>query len=224
MPLTSAQLATLKAAIAANTATININGGGPVAINAAPTGSDANAAIAAWYNQAATPAYAAWNTATPIKAIRAATDLSKYTPVDNPPASGSTVQITNDALLYQNRALVCQLKQANAVFLIQGEGNVDATAQQFRQSFNDCMVNIPSGASGANQNAGWGTAGAPGAVRLAMQKNASNAEKLFSVQSAGAGPSGVVTTDPRGSTTNPDALVFVGSISAADVDAARNLP
>ena len=53
--------------------------------------------------------------------------------------------------------------------LVQGTGTVDATPQALRQSFNDCMTAIPSGSSGANQNAGWGTAATPGAV--AMEKN-----------------------------------------------------
>lgn len=218
--LTAAQRTTLSGNIDANTAVIPA--GQPYAgvqVKDLPRTADGAAQAAWWYNQDAAGPYKVWNTAVRVKDLRAALDLSKYTPADTPPASGGTTTITNDQLLYQNRALVCQLKQANAIFLVQGEGTVDATPQQYRQSFNDCMVAIPSGAAGANANAGWGTAASPGAVRLAMQRNATNGEKVFSVQAAGAGAAGNVTGDPRGGATNPDALVVVGSISDADIRA-----
>jgi hypothetical protein len=214
--LSPAQLQTLKTHLAANTATVLINGVA-TAINAVPQGGQNAQTVADWYNLTASPAYLVWNPATPLKSIRAAVDLSKYTPTDNPPASTNNVQGTNDALLYQNRALVCQLKQANAIFLITGEGAIDCSPLQLRQSFNDCMTLIPSGASGATQNAGWGTSAAPGAVRLAMQRAATNAEKLFAVASTAAPNAGNVGADPRGGATNPDTLVVVGSISDADV-------
>lgn len=222
MPLSPAQLQTLKAAVAANTTQISV-GGVMSAINTLPNNSDANDAIATWYNQAASPAYLVWNPTTLIKSLRAATDLSKFTPQDSPPTSTNTVTGTNDALLYQNRCLVCQLKQANAVFLIQGEGTVDASPQQFRQSFFDCMTSLPSGSGGAVQNAGWGTAGSPGAIRLAMQRSATNFEKLFSVAGSGAGAAGNVGGDPRGGTTNPDAVIVTGFVTTSDVETARNL-
>lgn len=217
--MTPAQLATLKADIAANANQIN-----GVAIKDMPNNSDASFAIADWYNQNVSPNYTVWNEAAPIKTIRAAVNLANFTPSGAVPASGSTQQITNDQLVYQNRALACQLKQANAIFLIQGEGNVDCSPLQFRQSFNDCMTAIPSGASGANQNAGWGTSAAPGAVRLAMHRLARRIEKLFAVVSTAAPNAGNVGADPRGGATNPDTLVLIGTISYQDVDAARNLP
>lgn len=225
MPLTSAQLQTLKTSIDGNTNTIPA--GRPfagTAINALPATDDANIEIALWYNGLVNPIYLVWNQAAAIKSIRGAVDLSKYTPSDAPPAATGNAQGTNDALLYNNRALMCQLKQANAVFLIQGEGSVDCAPAQFRASFNDCMTAIPSGAGGNNQNAGWGTAAAPGAVRLAMQRSATNVEKLFSVQAAGSSSAGNDTGTARGSNTNPDALVVSGSISQGDVAAARALP
>lgn len=228
MPLTPAQLATLKAHIAANTTAIPAGLGGfaGVQVKDVPLGDDGNLVLAAFYNLEASPAYKCWNPETPIKSVRAAVDLAKYTPADNPPASTNNVTGTNDALLYNNRALNCQLKQANAVFLIQGEGTIDAAPQAFRLSFNDCMTAIPSGANGANQNAGWGTSGAPGAVRLAMQRNTNNVEKVYSTQPANSGNAGNVNAggEPRGTTTNPDALVVVGQITPLDVQAARQLP
>lgn len=224
MPLSNGQLATLKTNIAANTAQISVNGGAPAAINTLPNTSDANLAIAAWYNLAASPAYKVWETAIPLKTIRSLVNLQNYTPTDNPPASTNNVTGTNDALLFNNRALKCQLQQANCLFLVQGEGAVDCRPLQFRQSFNDCMTNIPSGASGAAQNAGWGTSAAPGVVRQAMYRDVTNAEKLYCVVSTAAPNAGNVGADPRGNTTNPDTLVHVGAINANDVTSARNLP
>jgi len=175
-------------------------------------------AIAAWYNSAVSPAYKAWNTAVNLKDIRSLVNLQNFTPTDAAPASPST------DMTYQNRALQCQLKQANAHFLINGEGTVDCSPLQYRQSFNDCMTSIPSGASGANQNAGWGTSAAPGAVRLAMQRSTTNAEKLYAVASTAAPNAGNVGVDTRGGNTNPDTLVVIGSITSDDVQAARELP
>lgn len=224
MPLTTAQLQTLKTSIDGNANTVAA--GRPfagTAINALPNNDDGNIEIAFWYNTVSSPAYLVWNQAAQIKSIRGAVDLSKYTPSDAPPAASGNAQGTNDALLYNNRALLCQLKQANAVFLIQGEGSVDCAPSQFRASFNDCMTQVPSGASGANQNAGWGTSVAPGAVRLAMQRSATNAEKLFSVQGSGTAAAGNDTGTARGLNTNPDALVVFGAISTTDVAMARSL-
>jgi hypothetical protein len=225
MALTQAQLATFKSSIQGNTTPIPA--GRPfagTAINALPNTDDANTEIANWYNLTASPSYTVWNTAVPIKAIRAAVNLQQYTPTDSPPAASGNAQGTNDALLYNNRALMCQLKQANAIFLIQGEGSVDCSPLQLRQSFNDCMTTIPSGSGGGNQNAGWGTSAAPGAVRLAMHRQATNGEKVFVVASTAAPNAGNVGADARGGATNPDTLVHVGSIELADVEAARNLP
>lgn len=216
MPLTSAQKTALKNDIAANTTTIN-----GVQIKDLPNTNDANFDIAAWYSALASPAYVVWSDVVQLKAIRSAVNIGNYTPTDAVPASGSTQQITNDQLVYQNRALACQLKQANAIFLITGEGEINAAPLQLRQSFNDCMTTIPSGASGANQNAGWGTSAAPGAVRLAMQRPALRIEKLLAVASTAAPNAGNVGADARGSTTNPDTLAFSGAITESDVTQAR---
>ena len=222
MSLTAAQLQTLKTNIAANTNTVSVDGDAPTAINAVPHDADAAQAIADWYNQIASPAYTVWNTSVQLKSIRAAVNLQNYTPTDAVPPSGSTVQITNDAMLFANRCMACQLKQGNAIFLISGEGSVDCSPLQYRQSYNDCMTAIPSGTGGANQNAGWGVPATPGAVRLAMQRQATNTEKLFAVASTAAPNAGNVGTDARGSITNPDTLVFQGSISGTDVQNAWN--
>jgi len=104
MALTSAQLATLKADIAANTNTIPAgqpwtNSFAGQAINTIPNAGDGNATIAAWYNQTASPAYVVWRTEAPIMAIRAGVTLANYTPVDAVPTGPST------DLTYLNRAI-----------------------------------------------------------------------------------------------------------------------
>jgi hypothetical protein len=214
MPLTDQQRTTLGQNIAANGATAPGTTG---AISALPHTEDNAVAVAAWYNLEASPAYKVWSTGVDLKAIRSLVNLANYTPTDAPPSATGNAQGTNDALLFNNRALACQLKQANAIFLVTGEGQIDCSPLQLRQSFNDCMTAIPSGASGANQNAGWGTSAAPGAVRLALQRNATNAQKLFAAASAAAPNAGNVGTDPRGATTNPDTLVVVDAVTPLDV-------
>lgn len=221
--LSPAQLTTLKNGITANA---NVMPAGQpyagTAVKDVPHNDDGAAAVAWWYGQAAAGPYRVWHPQANLKDIRSAVDMSKFTPTDPVPANGTTTTVTNNQLVYQNQALVCQLKQANAIFLISGEGQIDCSSLQLRQSFNDCLTGIPSGASGAATNAAWGTPASPGAVRLAMMRPATWFEKLYAVQSAGAGASGVVSTDPRGGTTNPDTLVVSGSLSGTTVLQAWN--
>lgn len=220
MPLSAIQTA-IAADLATQTGTIVASDGQTVQIRnitAEQKNGDTASAVKDWYNLA-TAAYKVWSTVVSLKAIRSLVNLAQFTPSDAVPANGTTTTITNNQLFFQNQSLVCQLKQANAIFLISGEGQIDCSSLQLRQSFNDCLTLIPSGAGGANQNAGWGTSAAPGAVRLAMQRLATNAEKLLAVASAAAPNAGNVGGDARGSATNPDALVFVGTISGDDIRA-----
>lgn len=221
MSLTAAQQTTLAADIAANTAVLPAGRQfAGVAVQDVPHTADGAYDVAWWYSQPASPAYKVWDTRVNLKDIRSLVNLAQFTPADAVPASAGSTQNTNDQLVFQNRALACQLKQANAIFLITGEGQIDASPLQLRYSFNDCMTQIPSGASGANQNAGWGTSAAPGAVRLKMQRDALAVEKVFSAASTAAPNAGNVGADPRGGTTNPDTLVYVGTVSDGDIRSA----
>lgn len=65
MPLTTAQKQSLRTDIAANTNTVLVNGV-PTAINTLPNTSDANFAIATWYNEPASPAFTVWKKSVPI--------------------------------------------------------------------------------------------------------------------------------------------------------------
>lgn len=219
MPL---DYADLKAKIAANTNTIPA--GQPwtgsfagAQVKDVPNSPDGNAAVAGWYNLAT--AYLVWKTDADKALVDGQIAKASFTPSDAAPASGSTAQVTNDQLLFQNRALVCQLKQFNAQWLTAGAGTINASLSSVRQNFNDCLTQIPSGAGGANQNAGWGTAGAPGAVRLALTRTANNIEKAYAVAATGPGNAG---GDARGGGTNPDALVYEGTLTPSDVLSAKN--
>lgn len=149
-------------------------------------------------NLLASPDYYAWRSRVTKGTLKAALDLAKFTPSD----AADTTQI------YENRAMLCQLKQSNALFLLSGNDSdgIDPRPLQFRLSCNDCMTAIPSGASGANQNAGWGTSGAPGAFRLLLMRKLTVFEKLFVTASANSPNAGNDTGTARGSTTNPDFL------------------
>lgn len=77
MPLTSAQKTTLKTDIAANTNTV-LYAGVQTAINALPNNTDANFAIADWYNQTASPAWTVWRTNIPVKDVKTAIVWTEY--------------------------------------------------------------------------------------------------------------------------------------------------
>lgn len=180
MKLTAQQQATFKTWLTNNAAAL----------------SDKDAATLA--DAAATPAYFIWRSDGSKMVIGGVIGRSSFTPSDAAPASPST------DVTYQNRALLCQLKQTNAQWLTQGPGTINAQVQQTRQDFKDCLTGIPSGAGGANQDAGWGTAASPGAVRSAMMRAATNFEKLYSVQTGVGNTPGNQAADARGASTNPD--------------------
>ncbi len=213
MTLTTAQKATFKTWLDAN----------------APVGSFTEQQAADLANTLASPTYFVWLKTADKAVVDGQIVKANFTPTDAPPASGSTVQLTNDAMLFQNRALACQLKQANAQWLTSGPASIstiDARLAPVRQNFKDCLLAIPSGASGANQDAGWGTASVPGTVRLAMMRTVTNFEKLYvAVAAAGAGNAG---GDARGLNTNPDILgtgsdgnEIVGPVTAQDISNIR---
>ena len=103
---------------------------------------------------------------------------------------------------WANRSLCCQGKQFN-LQLILDRSIIDATKTQTRSSLQDALTNIPSGANGATLSA-W----VP--VRDSLYEKASRGEKLFAT--------GV------GSTASPATRVVYGTISAQDIETARNLP
>ena len=82
--------------------------------------------------------------------------------------------------------------------------NATESLPNMRNAFQDCLTNVPSTAAGTNQAAGWV------AVQAAMQRLANRAEKLYATGT--------------GTTASPATMVVEGTITADDVQAARNLP
>lgn len=195
MQLTSQQLTTLRAWLDANAVGVQ------------------DEEAAALLNVAASPNYLAWRTSIDKSELDALIDKSAFTPSDAIPTGPST------DLTYSNRAFLAQLKQTNAQWLTAGQGTLNASINSLRKNFQDCLRQIPTGSSGANQDAGWGAPASPGAVRLAMMRKVTVGEKLYTVAGSGVGNDG----GTRGTTTNPDNLGPEGNVTSANVSEARNL-
>jgi len=156
MPLKAAQLATLNADIKTNLNTIN-----GVAIKDLPRNGDTNFDIAAWYNQAASPAFYAYRRDISSQELFDKIDFAKMTPADAPDGTQT----------WANRSLCCQGKQFN-LQLILDRAIIDATKTQTRATLQDALTSIPSGAGGATVSA-W----VP--VRDSLYTAITYGEKLF---------------------------------------------
>lgn len=185
--LSAAQLQTLKTAIAADPT-----------LSSKPPGPDGNYAIAAAMNLTAAPDFFVWATSVPVQAVYDAIAWANLTPADA--ADGTQT--------WANRALVCQGKQLNLQMLLQGQNTINGAKTNVRAGLQDALTNIPSGVSGAMQAANWV------AVRTALARRATRAEKLFADTAIGNG----------GTAATAALMVFEGSVSADQVDAARALP
>jgi hypothetical protein len=212
--LTTAQLQTLKTDIAANTATV-LYGGSQVAINTLPNNGDANFAIAAWYNGVAVPDYIVWRDLAMDKVLDTIT-FASMTPADAVPTvtglSGNptvAAQATYDNQMatlntWRARSLSCQGKQFNLQNLTIGRTTAPMKKTNYRAAMQDCLTNIPAGASGANIAANWV------GVRDGAKFQANRIEKLLATGA--------------GTTATPSDLSHEGTISGDEVEAARNLP
>ena len=153
MPLSPAQIATLKADILASPD-----------MNAAPMSNIGHMAIRDLYD--APSAKDLWDSATPIDRVNNAVDISKYTPADAP----DTTQI------YTNRVLACQTKLMALQNFILRPGTLDATKAVVRAGLRDSVMQIPGGAGGAMV----ASAGASGVTVLtACTRKATRYESLF---------------------------------------------
>lgn len=186
--MTPAQLATLKADILANPN-----------VNTIPRNPDGFVSIAAWYNQTAAPDFVVWRTDVPVEDIQNAIVYANMTPAQAIPAGP-----TNDILAWQSRALAAQGKQFNLQNLLLGRTTVNASRTNIRAAFQDCLTGLPTKADGTTQAAGWA------AVQTAMQRLATNGEKLYA------------TGDGAGGA--PDTMTFEGAVQGQDVEAALALP
>lgn len=201
MPLTSAQKAALKADILANTAPIPAgqpwtNSFAGTQVKDVPNSGDGNATLAGWYNQTASPAYVVWRDL-PMETVLNTITFANMTPADAVPTTPDlSVQV------WMARSLSCQGKQFNLQNLINGRTTAPMKRTNYRAAMQDCLTNIPAGASGALVAANWV------GVRDGAKFNATYAEKAMAT---GAGTS-----------ATPSDLSFEGAVTADDVESARN--
>ena len=174
MSMTTAQLATLKTAILADA---NLT---------ALVASFSTGAIKDYLNTP-TAAYYVWQTAVSTQTLYDNITWANFTPVDAPDGTAT----------WTNRALACQGKQFNVQIILQGRDTLNASKANVRAGLQDALTAIPSGVAGANKSGGWTN------VQTAMQRLATNGEKVFA--------SGL------GTTASPSTLGFEGYIQDSDV-------
>lgn len=190
MTLTASQKTALKTDIAANTNAIN-----GVQIKNLPNSDDANFDIAKWYNGTAAPDWIVWRDL-PMEDVLNIITYASMTPADAPP---TTPDLTIQSWLA--KAICCQGKQFNLQNLTMGRTTAPMKRTNYRAAMQDCLTNIPAGASGASIAANWT------GVRDAAKQKATYAEKIFSTGT--------------GSTASPADLGYEGAISPQDVFEAR---
>lgn len=185
MVLTLAQYQTLKADIVAN-------------FPGAPTTADQNFAIAAFYNAVPSPDFFVYRTNVPVQDIYDQIQWAKMTPSDAPDGTAA----------WTNRSLACQGKQFNLQLLLQGaQQTINAAKSNVRAGLQDALTNVPSGAAGVTQAAGW-----VGVRDVAMARKATRIEKLFADTSVGNG----------GTAATAATMVLEGAVSTTQIDVARN--
>jgi hypothetical protein len=161
--MTPAQIATLKALVASD----------PAAAALAAAANDQE--LAGWLNAAST--FVVWRPVTDAASVFDAVSWAAYTPTDA--ADGTT--------LFQNRAEVCRLKQANLHIMFEGSMPISTAKNNIRQTLKDALQAIPSGPAGAAQDAGWA------AVKTAISRFATVAEKALATGTGTAGTPGFLT-------------------------------
>lgn len=188
MPLTNGQLTILIADINTNANTAP----GTTGAISALAHTEGNAfAIAAWYNLTAAGPYIVWRDL-PMETVLSLITFASMTPLDAVPTTPDlSVQV------WKARATACQGKQMNLQNLIISRTTAPMKQTSYRAGLQDCLTNIPAGASGALIAANWT------GVRDAAKFSATNGEKLFATGS--------------GTTANPSDMAFEGMISGNDI-------
>ena len=188
MPLTTAQLQALKADIAANTATVLINGVA-TPISAVPVSPDNAAQVAGWYNLTAAPDYWLWRAAVSQLEI-----VSLKTPAP-------------DNTVWSWPAFIARTQGERDGWreMFADTGYIDFFRDNIRQGLADIF-------SGTANNA---PAQRAHLLRLGRAQ-ATNAGKLLAVAVTVAG-NGNTLTDARGSTTNPDAPGYFADLTGQDI-------
>lgn len=137
--------------------------------------------VAVWLNSPST--FVVWRTSVKKDEIFDAVVWANFTP--NNPGAGAG----QDA---SNWLMACQGKALNLQTLL-NQDFIDATKINVRAGLQDATTNIPSGPAGASRTGGWT------AINLAMQRNATIAEKALATGT--------------GTTVSPGLLTFKGSVS-----------
>lgn len=160
MQLTPTQLATLKAAIIAD----------PNLATARTEHSIVGTQMIADYLNASSD-LTVWKTSVLTKDLFDAVVWANLTPTDDP--DGTTA--------WQCRSLACQGKQFNLQLIFASHDTIDPSKTNVRAGIQDSLTNVPSGVGGAKVSAGWTN------VRTAMQRLATNLEKIFANTQASPG-------------------------------------
>ena len=210
MKMTNAQLATLKANIAANANTIPAGQSWSgafvgLAINTLPyqTNADAAVAIAGWYNQVATPNFFGNYSSVPLTDIKNAVAYKNFTPVDPVPVAdvlSATIHMARTTLA---AAFAMNLNN----LLLGGSGTLDCTKPNIVQGLKDTLnTGMPTGANGNPLDGGWNV------VKTVICRLGTFLEKVFADISGGSGAD------------NGHAATFVleGAIDYQTVQAAGN--
>lgn len=181
--LTTEQSATLKATILAET--------DPAFVAARAAG--ATGVMAEYFRTPATPAFYVWKSSVETESIFEAIDWAKLTVVDLASAADSQ-QV---AAAQTNWHLACQGKQINLQIVLQGRQTINATKLKTRQMLIDALQNLPSGAGGVLQDAGWTN------VKQQLYRAVNRGERIFAT---GTGTTGV-----------PGLANYEGEISSDDI-------
>jgi hypothetical protein len=195
MPLTGTQLTQLKAAVVAD-----------AVLNALPQTADSNLFIAAAFNLTAVPDYWVWRSSVTRSEVYHQTGLG----------TDGVTQSVWDWATFKAQTVP---EQNSWTQMFMGD-----TAPVGKLNLRDGIFNIFNG--------GVGTASGKQRVHIlnVSRRKATRAEKLFAVVVVATGgilptvDTGNTIAQARGSALNPDNLGFEGAVTAADVDAARNLP
>ena len=193
MSLTTAQLQTLQNDIATNPA-----------LTAFLAAGDVNS-IKAFYDQNST--FVVNRSTTPISVIQDATIFANFTPANPTVAPTNAIDVVAavnnliGAINQQNMLLACQGKQFNFQNILGAagfSGNIATGKSNIVSGLQDACSQIPSGPNGANKSGGWA-----GGIQLAIQRLATNGEKLFATGT--------------GTIASPGTLVLDGAIQQAEI-------
>jgi len=194
--LTTEQLFTLKAAIAAD----------PDPAVAAAVASNNDTELARLYN--ANSLFVVWKPDTRKSDIFGATTWKNFTPVDSVPAAAipaTPTEAEKFALqVHMARTLVCQSSQFNMQTLLISPGDtLNMALANIRNGIKDSVQNLPSGASGALLDAGWA------AIKDVSIRFVNKVEQVFA--------------NGTGTTGTPGFLTYTGQVTIDDLGRMRSL-